>query len=403
MHEAEKIRKLKAYAQSVLGALQTEPPVTEPGVERLFQDIRAAAQETLRRAGSPVKIGVVGEFNAGKSLLLGSLIGYADSLPVSEVPTTGNVTALWVKPRPGLQKTEFGPSRVEFLARDTALECLRELRRAADERARDAGLDAARRKKRGELREQAGAAAPWAEIETWCKGAWGHGGDHPNPALRHLLRELTWFARSCRSPAGEALLGAKDVSGRTFPVDAETLREGLALPRANVSITALAFDELPEAPGPVPPTLTPSWLRQAFPLVRRVDVEVGVSERVWDLSGVQGAGEWVLLDFPGLGAAESGVRDGFLCKRELREVQTILVLLDGRRPGGEGGQIIFNLMNADRPAGQDLRDSILVVVNRFDQLPIQADGGEVVLERIVGWSEPTDQPQADSLPPGDPT
>jgi hypothetical protein len=109
----------------------------------------------------------------------------------------------------------------------------------------------------------------------------------------------------------------------------------------------------------------------------------------------------VLLDFPGLGAAESGVRDGFLCKRELREVQTILILLDGRRPGGEGGQIIFNMMNADRPPGQDLRDSILVVVNRFDQSPIQADGGEVVLERIVGWSEPTDQP-GDSLPMSDP-
>ena len=85
----------KAYAQAVLDALQTEPPVTDSGVERTFQAIRAAAQETIRRAGSPVKIGVVGEFNAGKSLLLGGLIGYADALPISEVPTTGNVTALF--------------------------------------------------------------------------------------------------------------------------------------------------------------------------------------------------------------------------------------------------------------------------------------------------------------------
>jgi hypothetical protein len=132
-----------------------------------------------------------------------------------------------------------------------------------------------------------------------------------------------------------------------------------------------------------------------------VDIEVGVSERVWDLSGMQGAGEWVLLDFPGLGAAESGVRDGFLCKRELREVQTILILLNGQRPGGEGGQVIFSLMNADRPAGMDLRDSILVAVNRFDQLPIQADGGELVLDRLVGWAEPGEQP-ADRLPVADP-
>src|SRR5262249_60756272 len=116
---------------------------------------------------------------------------------------------------------------------------------------------------------------------------------------------------------------------------------------------------------------------------------------------MEGAGEWVLLDFPGLGAAESGVRDGFLCKRELREVQTILVLLDGRRPGGEGGQVIFNMMNADRPAGQDLRDSILVVMNRFDQLPIQADGGEAILERVIGWSDSAEQ-APDRLPVAEP-
>jgi hypothetical protein len=400
MHEADKIRKLKAYGQSVLAALQGEPPVTDSNIDRIFQDIRTAAQETIRRAGSPVKIGIVGEFNAGKSLLLGSLIGYADALPVSEVPTTGNVTALRLRPQPDLRPTEVGPYWVEFLDRATALDCLRELLKVAEERARDAGVGAGDRKTLATLRERAGSS-PWAEVETWCRAVWGHGGDHPNPALRHLLRELTWFARACRSAAGAALLDAHDAKDRVFQVDAETAREGLALPRPSASIATLKYEALPEGPGPMPPVLTADWLRKAFPLVRLVDIEVAVSQRVWDLSGMQGAGEWVLLDFPGLGAAESGVRDGFLCKRELREVQTILILLDGRRPGGEGGQVIFSMMNADRPAGQDLRDSILVVMNRFDQLPIQADSGELILERMVGWSEPADQ-SADSLPAADP-
>jgi hypothetical protein len=400
MHEADKIRKLKGYAQTVLAALQAEPPITDPGVERSFNDIRAAAQETIRRAGAPVKIGVVGEFNAGKSLLLGSLIGYADALPISEVPTTGNVTALWFRPRPELEATTLGPYTVEFLDRATAIDCLKELLRVAEERARDAGIGAAERKALSALRERAGSG-PWAEVEDWCRACWGQGGDHPNPALRHLLRELTWFVRCCRSPAGTSLLDAPDVKDRTFPVDAETAREGLALPRASTSITVQRFDDLPQAPGPLPKEIDAAWLRKAFPLIRRVDVQVGISERIWDLSGVQGAGEWVLLDFPGLGAAESGVRDCFLCKRELREVQTILILLDGRRPGGEGGQIIFNMMNSDRPAGQDLRDSILVVMNRFDQLPIQADGGEAVLNRLIGWTDATNT-AADSLPPADP-
>src|SRR6516164_1150968 len=133
MQEAEKIRKLKAYAQAVLAAVQGEPSVTDPAVERLFQEIRSTAQETIRRAGSPVKIGVVGEFNAGKTLVLGSLIGYADALPVSEVPTTGNVTALRFRPRPELRTTEVGPFSVEFLDRATALDCLRQLLHVAEE------------------------------------------------------------------------------------------------------------------------------------------------------------------------------------------------------------------------------------------------------------------------------
>jgi hypothetical protein len=399
MQEADNIRKLKTYAQSVLTALQSEPPAPNPEVERLFQDIRTAAQETIRRAGEPVKIGVVGEFNAGKSLLLGSLIGYADALPVSEIPTTGNVTALHLRPRPELQPTGLGPFWIEFLDRATALDCLRELLKVADDRARDAGVPPADRKTLAGLRDRA-AAGPWPEIETWCRKVWAHGGEHPNPALRHLLRELTWFVRCCRSSAAQALFDA-EVKERTFEVDAETAREGLELPRSATSIAVVKFDALPPEPGPMPQPVTAEWLRQAFPLVRRVDVEVGVAQRIWDLSGVQDAGEWVLLDFPGLGAAESGVRDGFLCKRELREVQTILILLDGRRPGGEGGQNIFSMMSADRPAGQDLRDSILVVMNRFDQLPIQADGGELILERLVGWTDSADQ-GPDSLPVSDP-
>src|SRR5262249_19811080 len=64
MQEADKIRDLKGYAQAVLAALDAEPPATED-VDRQFQEIRAAAQETIRRAGAPLKIGVLGEFNAG--------------------------------------------------------------------------------------------------------------------------------------------------------------------------------------------------------------------------------------------------------------------------------------------------------------------------------------------------
>src|SRR5205823_3874796 len=151
--------------------------------------------------------------------------------------------------------------------------------RVAEDRARDAGVAAGERKALAGLRERA-EAGPWAEVEAWCQGVWGHGGDHPNPALRHLLRELTWFARCCRSAAGTALLDAKELAGRTVTVDGATAREALALPRSGTSITVRRFEDLPDAPGPMPAVPTADWLRKAFPLVRRVDVEVGVSERI---------------------------------------------------------------------------------------------------------------------------
>ena len=68
--------------------------------------LREAAEKTVELATSPVRICVMGEFSSGKTLLLGSLIGYADALPISENPTTGNVTAIHIVPQSGFVTTQ---------------------------------------------------------------------------------------------------------------------------------------------------------------------------------------------------------------------------------------------------------------------------------------------------------
>ncbi len=73
---------------------------------------------------APVKIGILGEFSAGKTLLIGSLIGYADGLPISELPTTGNVTALNLGVNQELSATQFGEHRVHFLDHEGYRKCL---------------------------------------------------------------------------------------------------------------------------------------------------------------------------------------------------------------------------------------------------------------------------------------
>ncbi|HLO84926.1 MAG TPA: proteasome protein, partial [Nostocaceae cyanobacterium] len=85
---------------------------------------------------------------------------------------------------------------------------------------------------------------------------------------------------------------------------------------------------------------------------------------------------------PGLGAANSGARDTFLSLRELAQVQTILVLLNGKSPGSDRANRIFTMMQQQRP-GQDLKDLILVGVGRFDQLPLDSEGGERELDLLI--------------------
>src|SRR4051794_28191634 len=98
MPEADSLKKIQHYAQQIREngeRFESEPPANlDPALLQQIRTVARLARETEEQAGSPVKIGVVGEFSAGKTLLLGGLIGYADALPVTELPTTGNVTAL---------------------------------------------------------------------------------------------------------------------------------------------------------------------------------------------------------------------------------------------------------------------------------------------------------------------
>jgi len=103
-----------------------------------FHKVHKAARVLFESARSPVKIGVVGEFSAGKSLLLGSLIGYADCLPVSELPTTGNVTALNFTPVDELVSTEVGPYLIHFLDHEGFQNCLAFILKEASLRAKHA-------------------------------------------------------------------------------------------------------------------------------------------------------------------------------------------------------------------------------------------------------------------------
>ncbi|BAZ84134.1 dynamin family protein [Dolichospermum compactum] len=367
--EPDKLARLKEYGEFILRQIDSvpqRPSQEEDWVPTSLDDcllrLREAAQKTVELANSPVKIGVMGEFSSGKSLLLGSLIGYADALPVSENPTTGNVTAIHIKPQDDFATTQVNNYTVEYLSHEGVNECLHFILKEANRRAASAGVTPL----------QVAKIKTGKDISIWCEEVWKSSN---NLELRYLVRELVLFLRAYQA-YGEALCG------RFYQIDGLTAREGLQLAEMPMAIQYLMFEDLPAAnvrlPN-APQRLGTQLLQTSFPLIRRVDIEVKISREIWDVTGAE---EFVLLDFPGLGAANSGARDTFLSLRELAQVQTILVLLNGKSPGSDRANKIFTMMQQQRP-GQDLKDLILVGVGRFDQLPLESEGGERELDLLI--------------------
>jgi hypothetical protein len=367
--EPDKLARLKEYGEFILRRIDSvpqNPSQQEDWVPTSLDDcllrLREAAEKTVELANSPVKIGIMGEFSSGKSLLLGSLIGYADALPVSENPTTGNVTAIHIKPQDGFMTTQVDDYTVEYLSHEGVNECLHFMLKEANRRATAAGVTPL----------QVAKIKTGKDISIWCEEVWKSSN---NLELRYLVRELVLFLRAYQA-YGEALCG------RFYQIDDITAREGLQLAEMPMAIQSLKFEDLPAAhirlPN-APQRLGTQLLENSFPLIRRVDIEVKISREIWDVTGAE---EFILLDFPGLGAANSGTRDTFLSLRELAQVQTILVLLNGKSPGSDRANKIFTMMQQQRP-GQDLKDLILVGVGRFDQLPLESEGGERELDSLI--------------------
>jgi hypothetical protein len=373
----EQLRRYKEYGESVLQSLELvsqNPPPQESwvpiSVHEHIQNLQSAGQRVVKLASSPVKIGIMGEFSSGKTLLIGSLIGYADALPVSETPTTGNVTAIHLRQQPDLQTTQIGKYTVEYLSDEGVKECLRFMLQEMEVRVKAAEVSLTQVESLKNLH-------PTTVIDSngilrWCEQVWSQ---TQSLELRSLLRELVVFMRTYNAYG-------KHICGKSYQIDHTTAKKGLRLTEPPMNILELNFTQLPPPPQTWANFAQPSAtdLQNSFSLICRIDVTVEVSKEVWDLSSLQGTNEFVLLDFPGLGSADSGVRDAFLSLRELRDVQTILLLLNGRYPGGAIASKIRTMLERDK--GQDLRDRIIVGVGRFNQLPLTSSD-ERTLDELV--------------------
>ena len=357
------IPALRAFAADVgaaLPALRRAFPAASPTLDR----VSAAASDLDTWARRPLTVAVVGEFSAGKSLLLGVLMGDACLLPVSEVPTTGNITALRLRPTAPDQAPGAGTVSVGFLSRPAAGELVEYLVGRIVAHVESNGLPYPVEMIKG-ARPTADADG-WDRIDDFGRRVWGM--TALNSKLKLTLHELVRLRDAWL--AGQNLLPETD-PGAEQPIARSDLDEAVT-----IGDTRTQPGEFPERrhafPLPANARIDGDVLALMQPLIRRVTYEFAVRPDVWRFGPVLGEPGIEMLDMPGLSSA-GGNRDEWLALRELRHVTTLLVVLNAFRPESDSVLDLPGFLEAARASREHLANSQLVVAQRFDTLPMPSD------------------------------
>ncbi|WP_338702350.1 dynamin family protein [Streptomyces sp. Q6] len=352
---AEDLTRHVSDAAGLRALIEEHPPASLAAPEARAALVRArdALRDAEESARSPFGIGLVGEMSAGKSLLLGVLLGLPELLPVGDEAVTGNVTVVQARPAPRGGRSRQTSVQVEYFDEAQAVEYLRHLRDALADQSAAAGLDADLvGKLRGIHLDTPDCTPLLAFRDTHLGGAIG-------ASLSGVLDELALVSAALDNArrSGRRLFGTSAV------LDAQLAGAAVVLPGpAGLS----APDPRLEGGG-----LSAEMLRATMPLVRRVVREVEVDRGVWDVTPFPG-GELRLIDFPGLNSAFSAVRDGYVCGVELRTVHTVLILLKTTSGATDTPERLRRMwLAAQRDDG--LQGSVLAAVSRFHELPVTED------------------------------
>ncbi|GAA3246728.1 hypothetical protein ACFO1B_49580 [Dactylosporangium siamense] len=371
----ERLRQDADAALSILGAYQFTDRTWAP---RERQQATQDAIDLLRQAGDPVAIGVVGEYSVGKSMLIGTLLGRPDLLPVEQRAATGNVTALHLRPGPaGEASAVAGTVVVEYLSEAELTGCVEYLLgalatvlRLVDRSEELAALDGTW-----------SAAGGWSGFEDWCRRyVWpvpGAGEPLDNIEVRRIATEL--LAVRDGHLLGGQLLGTRVSAPQSI------VRAALDLGAGPDIVNAFPDRRTADPLSPRDVGQDEARLRQTFPLIRRVRYSVSVDPDLWQLPG----GELLLLDFPGLTARRSAKRDEFLSHTELRDVHTIITVYDMARAGSSVPDAFYTMLERHGRSREDLRESIIAVGNALDKLhhPALPPGDGVTLDELCAAAQ----------------
>ncbi|MFG2552664.1 dynamin family protein [Streptomyces sp. NPDC048581] len=356
---------------------QPDGPEAEPAVREAHRRALEALRRAEESARAPFSIGLVGEMSAGKSLLLGLLLGLPELLPVGEEAVTGNVTLIHAR----AASSETGESyesavRVEYFSQAQTLDYLRHLRNELADQAQS-GLPA---QVVDQLRQLPIREPDCGELlrfrDTYLTGTLAQ-------SLAGVLQELASLDQALRRMHESGL----PLLGQSAELDEELARAAVVLPGADTERGAdprgrhRPRDGAPAGPG-LGASLTTGLLRATLPLIRRVVREVRVAPSVWDLGEFPGA-ELRFLDFPGLNSDFSAVRDQYVCGAELHSVHSLLMLLNAGGGAKDTPQRIFRMWRAAQRA-DSMEDTVIALISRFHDLRV----ADPVLESYARDTQP---------------
>lgn len=337
--------------------------VADCGAHELLEDINHHERDLQRlqsEQSKPARLCLTGRFSSGKTTVAGMLLGAGGKLPVAENPTTGNIVEFTLH-RAGtdLPETRLRNWRVRIVDRETAEQILSSLLRNGASLLEKYGKGDREQLRRAQDRQ---SPTHWIDAVNWAIAIRK---SEPVRELRAVAFEIYRFAK-----VFEQLLTH---AGRVFDVSEEQARrlmtldfdpnlvfdcELQTLPTLSTKGRDLAFESMAEGD-----------LRAVFSAICKILVDVDLPDAVANLISTDRQLNFQLVDCAGFNADGSSIRDSTICSVELRNVDAVLAVIDGRLPGDN----LDWISEFTRTWGMDAKTRVLTAVNRFDQLPLQQE------------------------------
>lgn len=281
--------------------------------------------------------------------------------------TTGNVTALHLRPGSPGERTRFdGDPEIHYLTQGQLTECVAEIMGHLISH-----YTVVLKRPLPQLEGYDPISHGWDTLVTVCRRLWTSDEAAGNPIILGTARELLRI-RAAHLSGGDLLGEVVSVS------DSRVQRAAIELPGDETGQGGFAEFRV----RPVNKEMVrgdDNALRISFPLIRRVAYKVRTDPDAWPLDSLRASeDEVVLLDFPGLTASRSARRDEYLSRAELKNVHTIVTVFNMRKPDTSTPREFRSMLQQHERERAELDRSILAVGNRFNtvEVPTQLANGE---------------------------